>query len=95
MQVLFVVLTLVLLAVALFALQNPDPVTVRFLYWEVQASVAVVTLAAASAGALVAALLGTVSRLRRWSRARAEARPGQDAAAGAPGPGSPPPPSAP
>jgi uncharacterized integral membrane protein len=70
MQVLFVLLTLLLLAVALFALQNADPVTLRFLHWQFQSSVAVVTLGATAAGALIAGLMGVGGRLRRWQRRR-------------------------
>jgi uncharacterized integral membrane protein len=74
MQVLFVLLTLLLLAVAVFALQNADPVILRFLHWQFQSSVAVVTLGATAAGALIAGLIGVGGRLRRWQRRRA-ARP--------------------
>ena len=67
-MLLLIILSVLLLAVAIFALENAQPVTVRFLYWELQASVAVVTLAATAAGVLIAGLIGLVSRLRRWKR---------------------------
>jgi len=67
---LLLVLSVLLLAVAIFALENGQAVTVRFLYWELQSSVAVVTLAATVAGMLIAGLIGVVSRLRRWKRGR-------------------------
>ncbi len=66
-----IVLSVLLLAVAIFALQNAQAVTVRFLSWQLQSSVAVVTLAATAAGVLIAGLLGLASRLRRWNRGRA------------------------
>ncbi len=66
-----IVLSVLLLTVAIFALDNAQAVTVRFLYWQLQSSVAVVTLAATAAGALVAGLFGLASRLRRWTRGRA------------------------
>jgi len=66
-----IVLSVLLLAVAIFALENAQAVTVRFLYWQLHSSVAVVTLAATAAGALVAGLFGLASRLRRWTRGRA------------------------
>ena len=66
-----IILSVLLLAVAVFALENAQAVTVRFLYWELQSSVAVVTLAATVAGVLIAGLMGVVSRLRRWKRGRA------------------------
>lgn len=68
MQVLLAIAALLLLGVALFAFQNPDPVVVRFLHWRLSASVAVVTLAATASGALAAALLSLATRLVRWSR---------------------------
>ena len=45
MQALLAVVAVLLFAVAVFAFQNPDAVTVRFLHWELSASVAVVTIA--------------------------------------------------
>jgi len=73
MQLVFILATLILLAVAVFAIQNPDPVTLKFLGWQLQSSVAVLTLGASAAGAILASLLGLASRLRRWQRARATA----------------------
>ena len=66
-----IVLSVLLLAIAIFALENAQAVTVWFLYWQLQSSVAVVTLAATAAGVLIAGLIGLVSRLRRWKRGRA------------------------
>lgn len=68
MQALLAVVAILLFAVAVFAFQNPDAVTVRFLHWQLQASVAVVTIAAAATGALAAALASLAARLLRWSR---------------------------
>jgi uncharacterized integral membrane protein len=65
------VLSVLLLVVAIFALENAQAVTVRFLYWQLQSSVAVVTIAATAAGVLIAGLFGLASRLRRWNRGRA------------------------
>lgn len=75
----FLPLTLLLLAVAVFALQNPDPVTLRFLRWQAQSSVALVALGATTAGALIAGLLALAGRLRRWQRGRG---PGATAGSG-------------
>ena len=63
-----VVLSALLLAVVIFALQNAQAVTVRFLFWQLQSSLAVVALAAAAAGVLIAELFGLASRLLRWKR---------------------------
>jgi uncharacterized integral membrane protein len=91
MQVLLAVVALLLLCVAVFAFQNPDPVTVRFLRWQLSASVAVVTLAAAASGALAAALASLAARLVRWTRQPASHdRPGASS-----GTSGPPPPAIP
>ena len=73
-----VILSAVLLAVVVFALQNAQAVAVRFLFWQVQSSLAVVTIAATSAGVLIAALFGYARRLWRWKRGHGEARAGRD-----------------
>jgi uncharacterized integral membrane protein len=65
-----IALSLLLLAVAIFALENAQAVTVRFLFWQIQSSVAVVTLAATAGGVLIAGLVGMAGRLRRWNRGR-------------------------
>jgi len=84
-MVVFVLLTLLLIAVAVFALQNPDPVRLRFLTWEIQLSVAIVALGATTVGAVIAGLLALAGRLRRWRHGRATTPP-------APTPGDPVPP---
>jgi uncharacterized integral membrane protein len=66
-----IVLSVLLLAVTIFALENAQAVTVRFLFWQFQSSVAVVTLAATTVGVLIAGLFRVVSRLRRWKHGRA------------------------
>ena len=63
-----IVLSAVLLTVVVFALQNAQTVTVRFLFWQVQSSLAVVTIAATAAGVLIAALFESVRRLWGWKR---------------------------
>jgi uncharacterized integral membrane protein len=68
MQGLLAVVAVLLLAVAVFAFQNPDAVTVRFLHWQLSASVAVVTIASAATGALAAALASLAARFVRWKR---------------------------
>ena len=87
MQALLAIVAVLMFAVAIFAFQNPDSVTVRFLHWQLSASVAVVTIASAAAGALAAALTSLAARFVRWTR-----RPGP-----APSPTAPatPPPAAP
>jgi uncharacterized integral membrane protein len=82
MQALLAVVAFLLLGVAVFAFQNPDAVTVRFLHWHLSASVAVVTIAAAATGALAAVLASLAARFVKWTH-----RPGppaQSAPSGAP-----------
>ena len=88
MQALLAVVAILLFAVAVFAFQNPDAVTVRFLHWQLSASVAVVTIASAATGALAAALASLAARFVKWSR-----RPGPSPRPGPPV--APPPPSPP
>jgi uncharacterized integral membrane protein len=66
-----IILSVLLLAAAIFALENAQAVTIRFLYWQLQSSVAVVTLVATAAGMVIAGLFGLAGRLRRWNRGRA------------------------
>jgi uncharacterized integral membrane protein len=81
----FVLGILLLFGVAVFALQNPDAVTLRFLSWQVESSVAILTFGAAATGAVIAALLALGGRLRRWQRGRGPGVPGgAQAAAGRP-----------
>jgi len=92
MQALLAVVAVLLLAVAVFAFQNPDAVTVRFLHWRLSASVAVVTIAAAATGALAAALASLAARFVKWTRRPAgPSRPGpSETRPVAPPPGAPP-----
>lgn len=65
MQLIYLLVTLFALAIAIFALQNADPVQLRFLRWTFESSVAVVTLGSAALGALIAVGLGFVGWVRR------------------------------
>lgn len=58
-----------------FALQNNVPVTVNFLLWRFDSSLAVVLLLAVAAGAITIALLTTPTTLRRqWTVSRQKKR---------------------
>jgi uncharacterized integral membrane protein len=64
---LFLALIIAVLAV-FFALQNSDPVTVKFAVWEFNSSLAFVLLLALLAGALISFLFSLPSNLRaRWT----------------------------
>ncbi len=69
------ILSLVLaIAVAVFAIQNAGPVTLRFGIWSVETSLVVVILVAAAAGAAMASLLGLPGWIRDRHRLRLQAR---------------------
>ena len=67
----YLVVALLAAAVATFALQNPEPISVHFLFWSTQALPAAgVTLAALAVGLIVAGVPLAIAR-RRWrSRCR-------------------------
>ena len=56
--------------VAVFAMQNSSTVLVSFLAWEISTSLAVVILAAAALGALIAGSLGLVKQVEMGLRMR-------------------------
>ncbi|MFQ5960465.1 MAG: lipopolysaccharide assembly LapA domain-containing protein [Candidatus Methylomirabilales bacterium] len=56
--------------VAIFALQNADQVTIRFLVWTFQTSVVIVILMSAGMGALLAALVSLPQTLKAKRRLR-------------------------
>ena len=93
-MLLLIVLSALLLAVAVFALQNAQEVTIRFLYWEIQSSVAVVTLVATAVGVLIAGVVGTAGRLRRWKRGRGAPLPSEPRSSTGPSPSEGPAPAA-
>jgi uncharacterized integral membrane protein len=67
-----IVLLVVAVVVAVGALQNAQPVTVSFLFWQFKASLALVILAAATAGLLIGALVSWARVVRRWRHRPAE-----------------------
>lgn len=70
MQTTLVLALLFALAVAGFAVQNAEPITVRFLQWEARTSLVVVILGAAAVGALSVGLAGGFRQLRTGWRVR-------------------------
>jgi len=60
--------------VALFAVQNAGPVTLRFGFWSLETSLVVVILVAAAAGAAMASLVGLPGWIKDRRRLRAQAR---------------------
>lgn len=67
MQLSFIFVLILAVAVALFAIQNNAPVQVRLLAWTFESSLVVVILASAALGAALAAFLGLPGAFRvRW-----------------------------
>ena len=60
--------------IALFAVQNAGPVTLRFGFWSIETSLVVVILVAAVVGAAMASLLGLPGWIRDRRQLRAQAR---------------------
>ncbi len=71
MQLLLISGIVVAIGAVLFALQNNVPVTVAFLVWRFDSTLAVVLLVALGLGAFIAALVSTPSVIRgQWGGAR-------------------------
>ena len=73
---LLIVLTAVAVIVAVGALQNGQATTVSFLFWQFEAPLAVVILAATVAGLVIGGAIGFARALRRWGHRQAKARIG-------------------
>ena len=90
----YLVMILVGAAAAIFAIQNIDPVVIRFLAWRVEGMpLALVILLSVFAGLVVATMVAMVQQLRLYSRIRALERQQPPAAPSVPA--TPPPPTTP
>lgn len=65
MQILLIFSLIIAFLVVLFALQNVDPVTIRFLVWETRGSLALVLIITLLAGALISYLATLPGKVRR------------------------------
>jgi putative membrane protein len=75
MQLIVIVGMLIAACGVVFALQNNVPVTLTFLLWRLDGSLAMVLLGALVMGGLIVALVSTPSTLRRqWTIARQSRR---------------------
>ncbi len=74
MQLFIIIAMGVALGSVMFALQNNVPVTVTFLIWRFDSSLAMVLLMALALGALVVALLSTPATVRRQWHARQQGK---------------------
>ena len=71
MPVLYLLIAAAAVAIAIFALQNPDQVTIRFLGWQVErAPLAAVILLSGAVGAIIVSLIGFVQRWKLRSKIR-------------------------
>lgn len=65
MQVLLILSLMIAFLVVLFALQNVDPVIIRFLVWETKGSLALVLIITLLAGAMISYLATLPGLIRR------------------------------
>lgn len=71
MQLLMIFGMLAAVCSVLFALQNNVPVTITFLHWHIESSLALVLLLAIVAGGFIVALVSTPATLRKqWTLSR-------------------------
>ena len=71
MPVVYLLIMAVAIAVAVFALQNADRVTVSFLGWKIEgAPLAAVILVSGGVGALLASLVGLIQRWKLRAQIR-------------------------
>lgn len=71
MPAVYVLIAAAAIAIAIFALQNPDQVTIRFLAWQIErAPLAAVILVSGATGAIIVSLIGFVQRWRLRSKIR-------------------------
>lgn len=68
----FIVLTLIIALVAVFSVQNAAPVTMSFLIWNFQASLAIVVLLSLVSGIVIASILFSILRLKSALRKKQE-----------------------
>jgi len=62
------VLVLIIIAViAVFSVQNADPVAISFLFWSFEASLAIVIFLSVLSGIVIAAIISLPGRIRRMT----------------------------
>jgi uncharacterized integral membrane protein len=71
MNMLFVVL-IMLAVVAVFSVQNAQPVAIKFLFWGTEASLAIVIIASVALGALLASVVALWTGLKHSRGAKKE-----------------------
>lgn len=82
MNMLFIVLIL-LAAVAIFSIQNAQTVSIKFLAWGTEASLAIVIIISVALGALLASVVALWTGVKRSRVARKKAVPANQGSRGA------------
>ncbi len=67
MQIYLFVASFIAVLAVIFALQNAIPITVSFLIWQVESSLALILIMAFIAGLITSFLFNTLTRIRRTS----------------------------
>jgi uncharacterized integral membrane protein len=94
--IIYLIMILMGAAAAIFAIQNIDPVVIRFLGWRIEGMpLALVILLSAFAGLVFAAMVAMVQQIRLRSRIRALERQQPPPAPPVSRPAPPPPPTRP
>ena len=70
MTVVYLLVALIGAAIALFAIQNINPVVIRFLGWQIESALSLVVLLSTVIGIVVASLIGLVRHWKLRSRIR-------------------------
>jgi uncharacterized integral membrane protein len=77
MNILILVL-MILAMVAVFSVQNAQPVAIKFFFWTTEASLAIVIIVALVLGASLASLVALVKTLKRSGKAQKKATASKD-----------------
>ncbi|MBI4590337.1 MAG: LapA family protein [Candidatus Rokubacteria bacterium] len=71
MPIVYLLIAAAAIVIAIFALQNADQVTVRFLAWQIErAPLAAVILISGAAGAILVSLIGFIQRWKLSAKVR-------------------------
>lgn len=70
MAMAYLLVALLSAAIALFAIQNNNPVVIRFVGWQMEGALSLVVLLSVLVGVIVTALLGVVRHWKLRSRIR-------------------------
>jgi len=70
MQIIYLIALLFILLVAIFAVQNPIPIMLKFLVWEFQVPFVIVLISVTVVSVIIAVILGLVRQMRLRSEIR-------------------------